>query len=174
MTEKKIKDTTLRLVRGDIAAMEVDAFVFYARPDLQLGSGFGTAITQRGGPAVKKELEKLGPVATGSAVVTAAGEMKCKRIIHAVGPRFQEEDEERKLREVMRASLKKAEEGGVKTLAFPPMGTGFYGITLDLCRKVMLDELRRHLEGPTALREVSIVVKDSREQTPFEEAFKSL
>ncbi len=174
INEKKINNTLLRLVKGDVTDIKVDAFVFYARPDLQLGAGYGTAITQRGGPSIKKELEKINGIKTGEAVITAAGEMKAKYIVHAVGPRFQEEDEEQKLRQTMKASLKRAEEKGVETLAFPPMGTGFYGIPLDLCRKVMIEEIKKHLEGGTGLKEVDIVVMDSRESAPFEQAFKSL
>ncbi|MFH1726504.1 MAG: macro domain-containing protein [Elusimicrobiota bacterium] len=174
MNGKKINNTMLRLVKGDVTDREVDAFVFYARHDLQLGSGYGTAIIQRGGPGIKGELDKIGPIETGEAVVTGAGEMKAKYIIHAVGPRFQEDDEERKLRETMKASLKRAEQIGAETLAFPPMGAGFYGIPLDLCKKVMIEEIKKHIEGKTGLKQVDIVVMDSRENAPFEEAFKSL
>lgn len=174
MIEKKISSTQLRLVRGDITDTKVDAFVFYARPDLQLGSGYGTAITQRGGPGIKKELDAIGSAGTGEAVVTGGGELKAKYIIHAVGPRFNEEDEERKLREVMKASLKRAEEKGVETLAFPAMGTGFYGIPLDLCKKVMLDEITAYLSGKTDLKEVLIIVPDPREEGPFGEAIQGL
>jgi len=172
--EKKINKTLLRLVKGDVTDTDAEAFVYYARPDLALGSGYGTAITQRGGPSIKKELDKIGGAKTGEAVISAAGEMKAKYIVHAVGPRFQEEDEERKLRDTMRASLKCAEGKGVKTLAFPAMGTGFYGIPIDLCKKVMLDEIKAYLEGKTDIKEVRIVVPDPREEGPFGEAIKSL
>lgn len=174
LKEPKISNTKLTLVKGDVTDTDADAFVFYARNDLQLGSGYGTAITLRGGPGIKKELDAIGRVATGKAVATGAGEMKAKVIIHACGPKFQEEDEEKKLRDTMQSSLKCADEKGVKTLAFPPMGSGFYGIPLDMCRKVMIEEIRKHLEGKTCLEEVRIVVPDPREEGPFGEAIKSL
>ncbi|MFC1678994.1 macro domain-containing protein [Elusimicrobiota bacterium] len=174
MIIRKVNGKMFSLVMGDISDMEVDAFVFYAQHDLRLGSGYGTAITQRGGPGIKKELEKIGRMATGKAVTTGAGELKAKHIIHAVGPRFQEEDEERKLRDTMKAALTQSEGKGIKSLAFPPMGTGFYGIPLDLCKKVMVEEIRAYLQGKTDLKEIRIVVMDLRESVPFEEAFKSL
>lgn len=174
MIEKKINNKKFCLVMGDISDMEVDAFVFYAQHDLQLGSGYGTAITQRGGPSIKGELEKVGGLKTCEAVATGAGELKAKHIIHAVGPRFQEEEEDRKLRETMKASLKQAEGKGIKSLAFPPMGTGFYGIPLALATKVMTEEIKKYLEGATDLEEVRIVVMDERENGPFKAAFKSL
>lgn len=169
MKEKRINDKVLRIVREDVTDVEVDAFVYYASPDLVLGSGWGTAISVRGGQSIQEALEGLAPLNTGDAVITAAGEMKAKHIIHAVGPRFQEEDEEEKLRKTMLATLKCAEENGVGTLAFPPMGTGFYGIALDLCARVMLETIRAHLSnGGNSIREVLICLMDSREFPPFE------
>ena len=86
-----VNNSVVRLVKDDVTDLEVDAFVFYAQHDLALGSGFGTAISARGGPAVQKELEGQGPLATCEVVVSGAGNMKADHIIHAVGPRFQED-----------------------------------------------------------------------------------
>ena len=169
MKEKKINERVLRIVREDVTDVEVDAFVYYATPDLVLGSGWGTAIAVRGGPSIQEELNGLGPVETGAAVITAGGEMKAKHIIHAVGPKFQEEDEEAKLRKTMLSVLKCAEDNGVGTLAFPPMGTGFYGIPLDLSARVMLETIRDRLSnGQSSIKEVLICLMDSREFPPFE------
>ncbi len=169
MKEMKINDRVLRIVREDVTDVEVDAFVYYASRDLVLGSGWGSAIAVRGGAGIQEELNGLAPVDTGDAVITAAGEMKANHIIHAVGPRFQEEDEEAKLRKTMLSALKCAEEKGVATLAFPPMGTGFYGISLDLSAKVMLETIRAHLNsGQSSVKEIQICLMDSREFPPFE------
>ncbi len=169
MKEVKINKKVLRLERGDVTDQEVDAFVFYADPSLSLGSGYGTAITMRGGPSIQEELNKLAPIKTGEAVVTEAGEMKAKHIIHAVGPRFQEEDEETKLRNTMLAALKRAEEKKIEQLAFPTMGTGFYGISLDLSAKVMMETIKAHLNnGQSSIKEVIIYYMDSRELPAFD------
>jgi len=165
--KKQIKDSVIRLVKDDITELEVDAFVFYAEPGLALGSGVGTAISIRGGPTVQKELDELGPIGTGEAVVSAAGKLKADFIIHAVGPRFREEDIENKLRTTMAASLKLAEEKGAKRIAFPAMGAGYYGIPAGVSARVMLEVLQTHLSGETGLEEVVICVLD----TPQFDAF---
>jgi len=165
----RINQTAVRLIRDDITDLDIDAFVFYAQNDLVLGSGFGNAITVRGGPNVQKELDELAPVETGEAVVSDAGGLKAKYVIHAVGPKFQEADTETKLHATMLNALKRADENGVEQLAFPAMGAGYYGILPGTCAKVMIDALRDYLRAETGIREVIICVFD----TPQYDAFKS-
>jgi O-acetyl-ADP-ribose deacetylase (regulator of RNase III) len=99
--------------------------------------------------------------------VTEAGILKADWIIHANGPKFREEDEEDKLRQTIRSALARAEEKGVKRLAFPPMGTGLYQVPLDLCSRVMVDTISEHLANGSTLEEVLIVAPDGREFGPF-------
>ncbi len=157
----------LGLVKTDITSLEVDAFVYYARPDLQLGSGFGTAISMRGGPAVQQELKGLGPLAVGEAVLTSGGGMKARHIIHAVGPRFQEDRLEEKLRATLRRVLQLATARHLEHIALPAMGVGFYGVPLDLCAPVMASEIRSYLASTALPRRVTISVIDSREYKAF-------
>ena len=167
MVERKIGDKNLRLVREDITEMEVDAFVFDITEDVKLGSGFGAAIQQRCGIVIQKELDELGSCPTGEAVVTEAGILKADWIIHANGPKFREEDEEGKLRKTVQSALARAEEKGVKRLAFPPMGTGLYQVPLDLCSRVMVETITEHLANGSTLEEVLIAAPDNREFDPF-------
>jgi O-acetyl-ADP-ribose deacetylase (regulator of RNase III) len=104
----------------------------------------------------------------GEAVITTAGLLKARHIIHANGPKFCEPDEEGKLRRATEAALRLADENGLTTLAFPPMGTGLYQVPVDLCARVMVDAVAEHLAGRTSLREVLFVVPDSRERGAFE------
>ena len=97
MVERTIGGKRLRMVRGDITEVEVDAFVFDITEDAKLGSGFGGAIQQRGGIVIQKELDELGSVPKGEAVVTQAGILNAEYIIHVNGPKFREEDEKGKL-----------------------------------------------------------------------------
>jgi len=165
--EKEVNKTVIKLQHGDLTALEVDAWVFYAREDLVVGSGYGTAISSRGGVVVSKELEEIGSIKMGEAVISSAGEMAAKHIIHACGPKFQEADVEKKLRDCMTASLKVANENGIRTLAFPPMGAGFYGVPLDLCASVMLQTIGVFVEGETSLEQIIICVIDYRDYVPF-------
>ncbi len=175
MSEKKINDKSIRLVKGDITDTDVDAFIFDIKEDLKLGSGFGGAIALRGGPSVQEELNKLEKIGVGDAVITAAGKMKAKYIIHAVGPKFQEDNTSEKLRNATLNSLKRAEEkDDIEKIAFPPMGTGLYGVPLDLCADVMLKTVKEYLEGQTKLKEVIFVLFDTREYKPFETMFNAL
>ena len=167
MAEKKIGNKVLRLVRGDITDMEIGAFVFDITEDVKLGSGFGGAIQQRGGIVIQKQLDEIGSCPTGEAVVTEAGILKADWIIHANGPKFREEDEGNKLRKTVQSALARAEEKGVKRLAFPPMGTGLYQVPLDLCTRVMVNTISEHLANGSTLDEVLIVAPDNREFNPF-------
>jgi len=167
MAEKQIGNKVLRLVRGDITDMEIGAFVFDITDDVKLGSGFGGAIQQRGGIVIQKQLDEIGSCPTGEAVVTEAGILKADWIIHANGPKFREEDEEGKLRKTVQSALARAEEKGVKRLAFPPMGTGLYQVPLDLCTRVMVETISQHLANGSTLDEVVIVAPDNREFNPF-------
>ena len=169
----RVGRSSVRVIRGDITELDVDAFVFYARPDLALGSGVGTAVMQRGGPTIQKELSELGPLQTGHAVVTGAGKLKAAYIVHAVGPRFNEPDTEAKLRGTVLAALKAAEEKGVKHIALPAMGAGFYAVPLDLCARVMVEVIYDYLQGETGIERVVLCVMDRREFVPFESQLAS-
>jgi O-acetyl-ADP-ribose deacetylase (regulator of RNase III) len=172
MVERTIGGKRLRMVRGDITELDVEAFVFDITEDAKLGSGFGGAIQQRGGVVIQKELDAIGSVPTGEAVVTQAGILKAEHIIHVNGPKFREEDEKVKLERAVTSALARAEEKGVKSLAFPPIGTGMYQVPLDLCANVMVDTISRHLANGSNLEEVLIVVQDPREIKPFEAKFQ--
>ncbi|MFH1809358.1 MAG: macro domain-containing protein [Pseudomonadota bacterium] len=174
MREKKIKNTTLRIIRDDITLLDVDAFVFYAQSDLELGSGVGNAIAQRGGPAVKDALKGKGPLSTGQAIATTAGDLKASFIVHAMGPRFQEANMESKLEATMRSVLSCAQKKGVKRLALPPLGHGFYGVPLELSARVTLRALGEHLKNGSALNEVVLCMTDERQAPPFEKQLDAL
>jgi O-acetyl-ADP-ribose deacetylase (regulator of RNase III) len=168
MEERIIANTTVRVEKGDITDQEIDAFVYYATEDLKLGSGFGTAISSRGGPTIQKELDEVSPAEPCAAVISNAGTMKAGKIIHAVGPKFQEEGIDGKLRKTVENALRCADENGIAHVAFPPMGTGFYGIPLDTSAGVMLGAIKQYLSGETGLKEITIYVADKREFDPFQ------
>ena len=167
MVERRIGDTVIRLVRGDITDMDVEAIVFDITPDLRLGSGYGGAIAQRGGPSIQKELDGFSPLPVGDALVTGAGTMKTTFIVHVNGPKFHEENTEEKLHRAVESALRRAEEKGISQLAFPPIGTGLYQVPLDLCARVLTETISRHLSNSSRLREVVLVALDSREEAPL-------
>ncbi|MFH1998500.1 MAG: macro domain-containing protein [Planctomycetota bacterium] len=179
MTDQlKVKNSTLRLMKGDLTDYEIDAFVYYAQHSLALGSGFGTAIAMRGGPTVQEELKERiktkGPLKTTEVAISSAGNMKAKRIIHAVGPRFQEEGLEEKLVTTIKNVLAAAEAEGIKRIAFPPMGAGFYGVPLPISAKVTIDTIRDCLQKGSKIEEVVIFLLDNRDYKPFQEKLNAV
>ena len=175
MTEtKKMKNGTLTLQKSDVTSTEVDSFVFYAQDDLKLSSGFGNAIAVRGGPSVRKELAELGPIKVTEAVATTAGNMKANFIIHANGPKFQEEDTELKLKATINNALKSAEEKGVESIAFPPMGAGFYGVPLDKSAEITTETLALYMNNGAKIKNVIICANDTREYVALQKQLNNL
>jgi O-acetyl-ADP-ribose deacetylase len=172
MVEKRVGDHVIKLVRGDITDLAVDAFVYDLTADCKLGAGYGGAISTRGGKVVQDELNAVGTLRTGEAVVTTAGNLKAKFIIHVNGPKFHEPDTRAKLARSVESALGKAEEKGVDAVAFPPIGTGLYQVPPDLCASVLTDTVQRYLGGKTCLKEVLFVAVDSREYKPFAAALE--
>ena len=137
----------IRLVKGDITELEVDAIVNAANSRLKLGGGVAGAIRRKGGPEIQRECDRIGYCPVGKAVITTGGRLKAKYVIHAVGPVYGEGEEEEKLRSATLNSLRLAEEHGVKSLAFPAISTGYFGMPKELCAKVMLKATLDYLKG---------------------------
>ncbi len=167
MLEIKIKNSVIQLEIADLTLTGIESIVYYAQPNLQLGSGFGNAIAVRGGSSIQQELESFGTISTTEAVITSAGELESKYIIHAVGPRFREPDIEEKLTLTMQNILDIVKEKNIREIGFPPMGTGFYGIPLELSAKVMIKVLNEFINKENHLEKVLICVVDKREFIAF-------
>ncbi|MBP1714731.1 MAG: Appr-1-p processing domain protein [Deltaproteobacteria bacterium] len=176
MTDELIvNDRKISLTTGFIIdAKNMDGIVFYARPDLNLGSGYGSAIATQGGPKVQEELKKIGGANVTEVVVTGGGNLQTKHILHAVGPRFQEENLEEKLKATILNTLKKAEEHKLQKIVFPAMGAGFYGVPLEACARMSLELVREFLPKAASLKEVSFCLRDSREFRPFQERLQKM
>ncbi|RME24495.1 MAG: O-acetyl-ADP-ribose deacetylase [Deltaproteobacteria bacterium] len=176
---REIGKARVELVKEDITLMEVDAFVFYARPELKLGTGWGTAISVRGGPSVQQELDearnKKGKVDVGQVVVTGAGKLPAKHIFHAVGPAFNEPDLEQKLERTVEAVFEKAAELGITSLAMPPMGSGFYGVPPATSARICIGVAKKHLgSNGGKLEKLYFCLQDPRDFAPFEQVLKSI
>jgi O-acetyl-ADP-ribose deacetylase (regulator of RNase III) len=163
-TENRIvitmNNTTLELVEGDITDLDVEAIVNAANENLILGGGVAGTIKRRGGPSVQEECRRIGSTPVGSAVITGAGKMKFKHVIHAVGPRMGEGDEDRKLSSAVRSSLALADRHGLKSVAIPAISTGNFGFPMDRAARITLTEVHRYLQGGTKLQKVIVVLYD--------------
>ena len=112
---------------------------------LKHGAGVAGAIVRKGGSVIQQESDKIGYVEVGSAVITTSGKLPCSAVIHAVGPRMGEGDEDKKLRKAVRSSLKLAADKGFKSISMPAISSGIFGFPKDRCAKILLDESRNFL-----------------------------
>ena len=151
-----LEGTQLELIEGDITELDVDVIVNPANEQLQLGGGVAGAIRAKGGPSIQEECDRIGGTPVGTAVMTGAGNLKAKQVIHAVGPRWGEGEEERKLAAAVRSSLALADRRGLKSIALPALSTGVFGFPLERAARVMLTEVHRYLQGGTKLERVVI------------------
>ena len=138
-----IGNQTIELVEGDITQQEVDAIVNAANSSLAGGGGVDGAIHRRGGPEIMAETDRRYPggCPTRSAVISGAGKLSARYVIHAVGPVWQggQSGEAELLAGAHRRCLELAAEHGCQSIAFPAISTGVYGYPLNLAAEVALD-----------------------------------
>ena len=99
--------------------------------------------------------------------MTGAGSLHARQVIHAVGPRFCEGDEDKKLANAVRAALALADRRGLKSIALPAISTGVFGFPMERAARVMLTEIHRYLQGGTKLERVVICLRGEKAFTVF-------
>ncbi len=154
--------TRIEAVLGDMTEEEVDVIVNAANSRLLHGGGLAGALVRRGGQSIQTESNRIAPIPVGGAGVTSAGTLPARWIVHAVGPRWGEGDEEQKLRSAIRASLTRADELGAAAIALPAISTGIFGYPKQAGVRTIVDELLRWLDDnpDTALRLVHLTAFD--------------
>ena len=152
--EVSIAGHALELTQGDITEMDTDAIVNAANAQLVLGGGVAGAIRRKGGPRIQEECDRIGGTFVGGAVITTGGKLKARHVIHAVGPRLGEGDEDEKLRNATVNSLKLADTHHLKSIAFPAISTGIFGFPIPRCAEIMLTTTVEYLRGETGLERV--------------------
>jgi O-acetyl-ADP-ribose deacetylase len=160
--QKESGKIKIKLIQGDVAEQEVDAIVNAANDHLWMGAGVAGAIKRKGGVEIEEEAMKQGPVPVGEAVVTSAGSLKAKYVIHAVVMGQDLVTNEEYIRNVTLNSLKRAEELKLKSIAFPAFGTGVGGFPTDKCAEIMLGVAKDFSEQAKYLKEISFVIFDKK------------
>lgn len=162
-------DSGIIVIMGDITDMDVDGIVNAANTRLVLGSGVAGSIRRKGGPSIQAECDELGPIPLGEAAVTGGGALKARHVIHAAGMHLGGGVSRESLESATRNSLKRAGEKGMRSVAFPAIGTGVGGFPIDECAGVMIKTVTDYLkEGDTRIGKVYFVLFDEPSLRAFE------
>lgn len=160
--ESEINRVKLKVIEGDITIEDVDAIVNPANNYLQHGGGVAGAIVRAGGDIIQREsdefVRKNGPLPTGEATITSGGRLRAKYVIHTVGPRWGEWDEENKLRKAVQSVLEIACKNGIKTLSIPAISCGIFGFPPELGTKIIVETIKEFLKSsPCSFDEIHLI-----------------
>lgn len=160
----------VKVIKGDITQLQVDAIVNAANNKLFMGGGVAYAIKKKGGQAIEDEAVKKGPIGIGEAVATSAGKLSAKYIIHAATMGMDFRTDEDKIRSSCSSSLKLAEELKISSIAFPALGCGVGGFPLLASAKIMSQEVLKYAREnkKTSLKEVIFCLYDDEAFRVFE------
>jgi len=170
---KPLKDRMV-IQQGDLTEMATDAIVNAANNELILGAGVAGAIARKGGDAIQKECDAIGSIPVGFAAITGAGKLKARYVIHAASMQAGRRTTAENLRGSTVHSLRLAAERGLKTIAFPAVGTGVAGFPLKECAEIMLRAAMQHLQDETSLETIYFVLFDEVAEGIFERTWKQI
>jgi O-acetyl-ADP-ribose deacetylase len=160
--------------QGDLTDMDTDAIVNAANNDLQLGAGVAGAIRRKGGEEIQRECDAIGSIPVGYAAITGGGKLRARHVIHAASMQLGGRTTAANLRNAIAHSLRIAAERGLKTIAFPAVGTGIAGFPIEECASIMLQEAAQHLKAETSLEKIHFVLFDEHACDVFTRARKKL
>ncbi|AEV97975.1 O-acetyl-ADP-ribose deacetylase [Niastella koreensis] len=165
----------IRLIQGDLTRLEVDAIVNAANTSLLGGGGVDGAIHRAGGPAILEECRairaKQGGCEVGEAVITTAGKLPAKYVIHTVGPVWNggHNGEPDLLANCYRNSLRLAVENGITTIAFPNISTGIYRFPKPEAAAIAITTVQQFIANNKSLKEIFFVCFDDENYALYKE-----
>ena len=172
MKEIVIKNSKISLTQGDITELDTDVIVNAANSQLILGGGVAGAIRRKGGSSIQQECYEIGEINVGEAVITTGGNLKAKYVIHAVGPRMGEGNEDNKLKRATLNSLKLMDEKVLQSIAFPAISTGIFGYPIEKCAKIMISTAKEYLSSNTQIKNVIFCLYTQLDFSVFEKELK--
>jgi O-acetyl-ADP-ribose deacetylase (regulator of RNase III) len=167
-------DTKIEINQGDITKQDVDAIVNAANNHLWMGAGTAGAIVRAGGREIEDEAIRQGPIEVGEAIVTGSGNLTCRHVIHAAAMGQDLHTSADKIRASTDNALKRAEELGISTIAFPALGTGVGGFDYGQAAKIMIGVCRAHSGSDRCMRSVRFVLFDQKAYEAFERVAQSV
>ncbi|NWI75535.1 PAR14 polymerase, partial [Dryoscopus gambensis] len=177
-------ETVIALYEADLCTHPVDVVVNASNENLKHIGGLAEALSRAAGPALQEECDDLvrkhGDVEPGCAVITGAGKLPCKNVIHAVGPRWNEKESQRcmwLLKKTVKECLQLAKVYNHRSIALPAVSGGIFGFPLELCTYSIVSSIKETLEeskGNSSLKEVHIVALAQDNIQAFSKAFRKV
>ena len=165
-------NVTLELKTGNIALLHADAIVNASNEQLNMGIGVSGAIAEAGGSAIQMECNEIGSCETGSAVLTTAGSLNARYVIHAVAPVYGEGGEKEKLSSAVISSLTLAESKGLSSIALPAIGAGLFHFPINECAKIMIGAIKDTAPKLKNLNLITICLHNDKKFDVFEKELK--
>ncbi len=166
LVEKRLpSNQSIQIVQGDLTVEKVDAIVNAANEHLQHGGGVARTISKQGGPAIQKEsdawIRQHGPVSHSHPAWTSGGQLPAKYVIHAVGPVWGSGDEDKKLSDAVKGSLRVADELQCSSIAMPAISTGIFGFPKERAASITFSVVEDYFESnPSNINVVKLVLFD--------------
>ena len=174
--EKLFQNKKFELIKGDITERNVDAIVNAANSYLKHGGGVARAIVVKGGNVIQTESDKIGYVPVGNAVITTSGNLSCRYVIHAVGPRMGEGDETSKLQNTIKNVLLLASDQKFESISIPAISAGIFGFPKDKCAQILVDESKKFLQSHknTSISLIEFCIIDNETYCYFQKEFDKI
>ena len=168
--EVRIGDGNLRVrvAEGDLCAYEGDCVVNAANNHFWMGAGVAGALKRAGGAEIEREAVAQGPLPVGGAVLTGAGRLKARYVVHGAVMGQDLVTGEEPIRAATEACLALCRDRGIRSVAFPAFGTGVGGFPLEACARIMLGEVERFAAHPGSVREVAFLLFGAAAYRAFE------
>ena len=160
----------IELWNGDICELEVDAIVNPANLSLWMSTGVSGAIKRAGGDAIEFAAVRQAPVPLGEAIVTPAGSLAAKAVIHAVSLDRDRRTSGAVIEAAVRSAMARAREIGATSIAFPALGTGVGGFPLDEAARITVETVRAELERSPNIEHVAFALRGAAAYEAFQVA----
>jgi O-acetyl-ADP-ribose deacetylase (regulator of RNase III) len=162
--------TRIELWNGDICDLEVDAIVAAANPSLWMATGVAGAIKRAGGDAIEFAAVRQAPVELGDAIITPAGTLAARIVIHAVSLDRDRRTSSGAIERAIRSAFARARENGIRSIAFPALGTGVGGFPLDEAARITVRTIREEVAASPTIDHVILALRGAAAYQAFGEA----
>jgi O-acetyl-ADP-ribose deacetylase (regulator of RNase III) len=170
--DKRVGNILVRTYIGNITMLSVDAVVNAANSDLWMGSGVAGAIKRKGGDIIEQEAMAQGPIKPGEAVITSAGSLSAKHVVHCAGMSPGKRATYDSVKSSVREALRLATENMLASIAFPAIGAGVGGLSKEQSARAIIEAVEDHSTNADSVKEVVLVSLGPEVNGAFERALK--